>query len=69
MKREAGNLHIDVALPNGIETLYQKKIVFQNEMSGIADIVTEYLRLTERLLYQFRAIFQRSVKLQATQKK
>ncbi|WP_026979216.1 HlyD family secretion protein [Flavobacterium tegetincola] len=54
-----GNLLIDVSLPNGIETSYNKKIIFQQEMSGTADIVTEDLRLIERLLYQFRDIFRR----------
>lgn len=54
-----GNLLIDVSLPNGIETSYDKKIIFQQEMSGTADIVTEDLRLIERLLYQFRDVFRR----------
>jgi multidrug resistance efflux pump len=54
-----GNLLINVSLPNGLETSYHKKIVFQQEMSGTADIVTEDLRLIERLLYQFRDIFKR----------
>lgn len=54
-----GNLLIDVSLPNGIETSYNKKIIFQQEMSGTADIVAEDLRLIERLLYQFRDIFRR----------
>ena len=54
-----GNLLIDVALPNGIETSYKKQIIFQQEMSGTADIVTEDLRLLERILYQFRDIFKR----------
>src|SRR5690606_5579289 len=48
------NLLIDVTLPNGLETSYKKEIVFQQEMSGTADIITEDLRLIERLLYQFR---------------
>jgi len=55
-----GNLLIDVSLPNKLETSYQKKIAFQQEMSGTADIVTQDLRLIERLLYQFRDIFKRS---------
>jgi multidrug resistance efflux pump len=55
-----GNLLIDVSLPNGIETSYEKRIVFQQEMSGTADIITEDLRLIERLLYQFRDVFNRS---------
>lgn len=55
-----GNLLIDVSLPNGIETSYEKKILFQQEMSGTADIITEDLRLVERLLYQFRDVFNQS---------
>jgi multidrug efflux pump subunit AcrA (membrane-fusion protein) len=54
-----GNLLIDVSLPKGIETSYDKKIIFQQEMSGTADVVTQDLRLIERLLYQFRDIFRR----------
>lgn len=54
-----GNLLIDVSLPNGLETSYEKKIIFQQEMTGTADIVTEDLRLIERLLYQFRDVFKR----------
>lgn len=49
-----GNLLIDIALPKGLETSYSKKIIFQQEMQGTADVVTEDLRLIERLLYQFR---------------
>ena len=55
-----GFLLIDVSLPKGLETSYKKKIIFQQEMSGTADIITEDLRLLERLLYQFRDIFKRS---------
>lgn len=54
-----GNLLIDVSLPEGLNTSYNKKIFFQQEMTGTADIVTEDLRLIERLLYQFRDIFSR----------
>jgi len=54
-----GNLLIDVTLPNGFTTSYKKQIVFQQEMSGTADIFTKDLRLLERLLYQFRGIFKR----------
>lgn len=54
-----GNLLIDVSLPNGLKTSYKKQIVFQQEMNGTADIITNDLRLIERLLYQFRDIFKR----------
>jgi multidrug resistance efflux pump len=54
-----GNYLLDISLPNGLTTSYKKQIIFQQEMSGTADIVTEDLRLIERLLYQFRDIFRR----------
>lgn len=54
-----GNLWIDVVLPKKLETSYHKTIPFQQEMSGSAEIITEDLRLTERLLYQFRGVFKR----------
>ncbi|MEO6177414.1 MAG: HlyD family efflux transporter periplasmic adaptor subunit [Flavobacterium circumlabens] len=53
-----GNLLMDVALPNGLMTSYKKQIVFQQEMKGSAEIVTEDLRLIERILYQFKSIFE-----------
>lgn len=52
-----GNLLIDVILPKGLQTSYKKEIPFQQEMKGSAEIVTEDLRLIERILYQFRTIF------------
>jgi multidrug efflux pump subunit AcrA (membrane-fusion protein) len=54
-----GNLLIDVALSQKLETSYHKTIPFQQEMTGSAEIITEDLRLIERLLYQFRDIFNR----------
>lgn len=56
---KVGNLLLDIELPNGLKTSYKKKINFQQEMTGTADIVTEDLRLLERLLYQFRDVFRR----------
>lgn len=56
---EDGNLLIDISLPNALETSYKKTIPFQQEMRGNADIITDDLRLIERLLYQFRDVFQR----------
>lgn len=54
-----GNLLMDISLPNGLQTSYKKQIVFHQEMIGTADIVTQDLRLLERLLYQFKDIFRR----------
>ncbi|OIV40462.1 HlyD family secretion protein [Flavobacterium johnsoniae] len=52
------NLLIDISLPDGLTTSYKKKIAFQQEMKGTAQIVTEDLRLLERVLYQFKSIFE-----------
>jgi multidrug resistance efflux pump len=54
-----GDFLIDVILPCGLETSYRKKIIFQQEMVGTADIITEDLTLLERLLYQFRDVLKR----------
>lgn len=54
-----GNLLIDVSLPYKLQTSYHKKIQFQQEMTGTASIITDDLRLIERLLYQFRDVFKR----------
>ena len=54
-----GYLLVDVTLPDKLITTYNKEIAFQQEMSGSADIVTQDMRLLERLLYQFRDIMSR----------
>ena len=54
-----GYLLIDVSLLNGLTTSYNKKIRFQQEMIGSADIITEDLRLLQRMLYQFKDVFKR----------
>jgi len=54
-----GLLLLDAKLTNNLKTTYDKKIIFQQEMTGTADIITEDLRLIERLLYQFRDVFKR----------
>jgi len=55
-----GNLLIDVTFPKGLQTSYKKQIPFQQEMKGSAEIITEDLRLIERILYQFRSVFKPS---------
>ncbi len=53
---ENGSYLIDVKLPNELVTTYDKKIVFKQEMRGVAEIVTEDLRLIERFFYQLKNI-------------
>lgn len=52
-----GNLLIDVSIVSGLTTSYNKKINFQQEMMGSADIITQDLRLIQRFFYQFKDLF------------
>ena len=53
-----GNYYVEVELPNGLKTSYNRELIFDKEMRGSAEIITEDLRLIERVFYQFREIFQ-----------
>ncbi len=53
---ENGNYYVDVILPKGLKTSYNKKLPFDKELRGNAEIVTEDLRLIERFLYQIRKL-------------
>lgn len=43
---------IEVALDNGLNTTFNKTLEFRQEMQGSAEIITEDLRLIERMFYQ-----------------
>ena len=49
--------YVDVELPGGLASTHGKRIAFVQEMQGNAEIVTEDLRLIERIFYQIRAAF------------
>ena len=51
---------LDVILNKGLHTTYNKKITFKQEMQGSADIITDDLRLIERVFNQFRSLIYNS---------
>ncbi|AZI38608.1 HlyD family secretion protein [Epilithonimonas vandammei] len=53
---ENGNYYVDVILPQGLKTSYNKTLPFDKELKGNAEIVTEDLRLIERFFYQIRKL-------------
>ena len=53
---ENGNYYVDVILPKGLKTSYNKTLKFDKELKGNAEIVTEDLRLIERFFYQIREL-------------
>ncbi|WP_062056900.1 HlyD family secretion protein [Aquimarina longa] len=52
-----GNYYIEVNLPQNLNTTYGKTLAFNREMRGTAGIITEDLKIIERIFYQFRNIF------------
>jgi HlyD family secretion protein len=52
---------VTITLPHGLTTTYNKTLEFKQEMQGSADIITEDLRLIERIFYQFRSLFTSAV--------
>ncbi|MEX2379428.1 MAG: HlyD family efflux transporter periplasmic adaptor subunit [Vicingaceae bacterium] len=50
---------VKVKLENGLTTTYNKQIDYKPEMSGVAEVVTEDLRLIERIFNNFRKVFDR----------
>ncbi|MCB0462585.1 MAG: HlyD family secretion protein [Flavobacteriaceae bacterium] len=54
-----GQYLIDVNLPKTLTTSYNKTLIFKQEMKGVAEIITEDLRLIERFFYQFKSVLNR----------
>jgi multidrug resistance efflux pump len=48
---------LNVSLLGKLVTTHNKRIEFKQEMQGTAEIITEDLRLIERIFYQFKEIF------------
>lgn len=63
-----GFLVLEIELPKQLTTSFGVELPFQQEMMGTAEIVTEDLRLLERLLYQLRDLTRRTPPLVEMQK-
>jgi len=51
---------IEVSLPDGLTTLYGKKLDFIQNMQGTAEIVTDDLRLIQKIINPFRYLISRN---------
>lgn len=47
---------ITISLPNGLVSNYRKKLRFKPDMTASAEIITEDLRVLERMLYGLRKL-------------
>lgn len=53
---------VDIQLPNGLRTSYDKELPFLPEMEGQADIITEDISLLERFLMSIRKVITEGIK-------
>ncbi len=53
------NYIVEVALPNGLKTSYGKELPFNQEMQGVAEIITEDIRLLARIFKPIISILKR----------
>ncbi|NEQ04098.1 MAG: HlyD family efflux transporter periplasmic adaptor subunit [Moorea sp. SIO3F7] len=52
-----GNYFVYISLPDGTKTSYKQHLVFDQELLGNAEIITEDTSIAERLFYKFREVF------------
>ena len=51
---------IEIRLPTGLKTLYGKELEFSQNMTGTAEIITDDIRLLQKILNPFRYIISRN---------
>lgn len=51
---------IEIELPNGLTTLYNRKLDFNQNMQGIAEIITEDMRLLQKIINPFRYLLSKN---------
>jgi HlyD family secretion protein len=51
---------IDLKLPSGLTTLYGKQLDFTQNMQGTAEIITDDLRLLQKIINPFRYLISRN---------
>ncbi len=56
-----GDMYVlDVDLPDGLKTFYGKDLQFTQNMSGLAEIIAEDMRLIERVIYPFKYLIKKN---------
>jgi len=59
---DQGKYFVEIELTNGLKTNYNKQLPFFQEMTGSAEIITEDMRLIERIIAPLRSIFNERLK-------
>jgi HlyD family secretion protein len=53
------NYTVEVDLPDGLKTSYGEELPFSHQMQGYAEIITEDIRLLERIFKPIKSILKR----------
>lgn len=59
---DQGKYFGEVEIPNGLNTNYNKQLPFFQEMTGTAEIITENMRLIERIIAPVHSIYEERIK-------
>jgi HlyD family secretion protein len=51
---------IEIELPNGLTTLYNRKLDFNQNMQGNAEIITDDMRLLQKIVNPFRYLLSKN---------
>ena len=54
---DQGKYYVEIELTNGLNTNYNKQLPLLQEMTGTAEIITEDLRLIERIIAPIRSLY------------
>jgi hypothetical protein len=54
---DQGKYFVEIELTNGLKTNYNKQLPFFQEMTGTAEIITEDMRLIERIIAPMRSMY------------
>jgi len=57
---------VEITLSNGMSSSYNKQLTFTPEMTGTAEIVTQDLRVMQRIFNQFNKLFDRNTNANAS---
>ena len=52
---------VEITLSNGMTSSYNKLLTFTPEMTGTAEIITDELRVIQRIFNQFNKLFERKI--------
>lgn len=59
---DQGKYFVEIELTNGLKTNYNKQLPFFQEMTGTSEIITEDMRLIERIIAPLRSIYKEKLK-------